>query len=143
MMVTMAGHLMALGDDRRHRFRIALGDTAAGHERRPHFMGCENTQDAPNTGIGTILRLSIFLVIHLAVFIRPDIFTALKIEAEKDRHPGIAGPMNLAIGMDFLNRHNQPPYAYPLLFDLPKMNASVLLIIQSATHRKLNPRFAL
>src|SRR5258706_14879120 len=108
-MITMAGDLMPLGNHRRHGFRIAIGDATAGEKCRFYFVGRENAQDAPDAGIRSVFGLGIFLMIHFSVLIGSYVLTALKIKAQQYRDAGITGPRNLAIRVEFLNRHNGPP----------------------------------
>src|SRR5258706_4204956 len=108
-MITMTGDFMPLANYRRHGFRIALGDATASEKCRFYFVGRENTQDAPDAGIRSVFGLGIFLMIHFSVLIGSYVLAALKIKAQQDRDTGIAGPRNLAIRVEFWNRHNGPP----------------------------------
>src|SRR6266508_5501886 len=109
MMIAMTGDLVTLGDDRGHLVRIALGNAATGKKSSLHFVGRKNAKNSPNTSFGAVLCLGIFFMIHLAVFVRLNVFAALKIEAEQDGDAGIARPVNFAIGMKFFERHHEPP----------------------------------
>jgi hypothetical protein len=94
---------MARGDDRRHLRRIALGDAAAGKKGRFDIMRLEDAQDAPDPGLGSVLRLGVFLVIDLAVLVRP---MSSPPENQATTPPPWHRPANeFSIGMKFLQRH--------------------------------------
>ncbi len=105
VVIPVTGDFMTLRDDVGDGFRIALGDTAARQKRRLDFVGGENPQNSVDAGFRAVFGLGIFFMIHSAIFVGPDIFAALKIKAQEYRHAGIARPIDLAIGMKFLQRH--------------------------------------
>src|SRR5262245_45996483 len=104
-MEAVPGDFMTLGNNARHGFRIALGNTAACQEGGFHLVGSENPQDAVNSGLGAVFRLGIFLVIHLAVLVRLDVLTTLEVKTKKYCDAGIARPVNFAVRMKFSERH--------------------------------------
>src|SRR6185369_9000655 len=98
-MVAMARHFMAGRDNRRHGVGVALRDAAAGEKSRLHFVCGKDAENAPDAGVRTVFGLSIFFVIHFAVLIRPNVFTALEIEAKKHRDSSVARPGYFAAAM--------------------------------------------
>src|SRR6185503_13441128 len=98
----MPRDFMTLCRDACHRFGIALGDPAAGQKRRLHFLGGQKSQDPVNARLGTVFGLSIFLMIHLAVLVWPDILAALKVEAQENGDARIARPENFLLSVKFL-----------------------------------------
>src|SRR4029079_5453185 len=97
MMITMTRDFMALSGNRRQSFGITFGDAAAGKKSCSDFLTGKNPQNPPDPRVGTVFALGVFLVIDTAVLVRLHIFSALKVEAQKNRDARIARPLHFAI----------------------------------------------
>src|SRR5262245_21348096 len=95
MMIAVTGDFVPTGNDRLYGFRKALRNAAAGEERRLDAFRLEDAQNAPDTGVRSVLALGVFLVIHQAIRQRAHILAALEVEGQRHRDPIVVGPEEL------------------------------------------------